>query len=172
LTASDTKFAPIAPNAVAYFAAVGTDADPAGASGQQIVATNHNGCWFPSWLNRLKFYAFRISSGDSSVILSTDSGGANIFDPYKIQFFNVATGALVAAECPGGFGKGIPGCGPQPDRNSSAAAYQAILSQGGSDRNSAIANDIRATSFFKCVDPADASSRTLCMQSEEPVAGQ
>ena len=100
LTASDTKFAPIAPNAVAYFAAVGTDADPAGASGQQIVATNHNGCWFPSWLNPLKFYAFRISSGDSSVILSTDSGGANIFDPYKIQFFNVATGSARGSRMP------------------------------------------------------------------------
>jgi hypothetical protein len=132
----------------------------------------------PSWLNPLKLYAWRPTHGSVAVSLTTDSGGVTIRDPYKIEFFRVSCspactggqpGARVGDPCLGGSG-GIAECS-HPDGDSSAVTYQAILSQGGADLQTARNNDARAASWFKCVDPSDFLAPTPCIQKTDPLTG-
>jgi hypothetical protein len=159
-TAQDTKFKPTAPFAAAYFALVGTDSAFAGASGQQILATNHNGCCFPSWLYNPKLYASRTTPSNTLVNLVSEGGGTPLYNPWHILIFNMTTGAL-EIDC-GNSSTGIVGvCGKTVD-NGPGATYQTIVSLGGTTPQSAIENDVRAISHVKCVDPSDVTAPTTC----------
>jgi hypothetical protein len=125
----------------------------------------------PSWVYPLKLYAYR-GNGTTSplVVLDADNGG--IVPPpayhFVIEVFNNATGMRVGDSCI----PNINGCGFIFDNNNtSATTYQAILSRGGIDRASALMNDSRAASWFKCVDSAAPASPTPCVQFTDPLTG-
>ena len=56
-----------------------------------------------------------------------------------------------------------------PDNNPGASTYQAVVSRGGSTLQSALANDSRAASYYKCVDPSAASAPTPCTVTTDPI---
>jgi hypothetical protein len=143
---------PRGPGQVAYAAAIGTDA-------AHVLAYNHNGCCFVSWLFHPKLYAFREPNNPpgftSSVILFSDGGGDQPTGPWRISIFNTRNGALVQ-ECQ--YQTLCTGL----ENNTSGAGYQTVVSLGGTDLNSALQNDARTFSSTKCVDPPDLTAPTFC----------
>jgi hypothetical protein len=112
---------------------------------------------YPSWLNHMKLYVARIPFTNPGVFLSSDSGGAKIFDPYHIEIFNKTTGALVK-DCPG-TSSGIIEC-VGSDSTMSDSTYWAVISLFSTDLGAL--NDLREASYYKCVDSTTLTSPPTC----------
>ena len=140
----------------------------------------HSDDVFPSWLNPLKLYAYRDPNNLFVVELQTDREGVSIVAPWTIEFFKVScspgcfnsfrAGDRLTVNC-GSFPASFPTCTVR-DIEPSAATYQAILSRGGPNVNTARSNDARVASYFKCVDSNDVSSAPSCVIEKDPITGQ